>query len=220
MAPLLIGCSLPGRPKPGPEIERPESVRSFDLLYNQNCAGCHGANGQNGSATELANPEYQALIDDASLRDVIAHGEKGVLMPAFSVQSGGNLTEEQIEVLLTGMRARWKTSNALGGQLPPPYKASHAGDASKGQAIYGAACARCHGDSAQHPGQSGSILDGSFLALVNEETVRTTIIAGRPDVGQPDWRAHITGRSLTDTEVTDVCAWLDGSKASDSRAAV
>ncbi len=32
--------------------------------------------GKNGAATNLANPEYQALIDDASLREVIAKGER------------------------------------------------------------------------------------------------------------------------------------------------
>ncbi len=75
-AALLLGCDLPGRPSPGAEAPRPEAVMSFDTLYGENCAGCHGANGQNGPATNLANPEYEALFDDASLRDVILNGEK------------------------------------------------------------------------------------------------------------------------------------------------
>ena len=58
------------------------------------------------------------------------------------------------------------------------------------------------------PGKAGSILDGSFLALVNEQTIRTTIVAGRPDIGEPDWRGHIPGRAMTDDEVTDVTEWL------------
>ena len=62
--------------------------------------------------------------------------------------------------------------------------------------------------TAQHPGSAGSILDGSFLALINEQTVRTTIVAGRPDIGEPDWRNHIPGRAMTDDEITNVSAWL------------
>lgn len=208
LVPLLNGCDLPGRPKPGPEVPRPEAVLSFETLYSQNCAGCHGANGQNGSATDLANPEYEALIDDASLRDVIAKGEKGTLMPAFGAASGGPLTDAQIDAVVLGMRIQWKKGNALAGLTPPPYKAARQGDTSKGQSVYSAACARCHGDSDQHPGQAGSILDGSFLALVNEQTLRTTIIAGRPDIAQPDWRGQAQGRALRDDEITDVCAWL------------
>jgi len=64
----------------------------------------------------------------------------------------------------------------------------------------------------EQPGQAGSILDGSFLALVNERTIRTTIVAGRPDIGEPDWRGHIPGRAMTDEEVTDVSAWLISQK--------
>jgi mono/diheme cytochrome c family protein len=78
--------------------------------------------------------------------------------------------------------------------------------------VYQAACARCHGDTAQHPGSAGSILDGSFLALINEQMVRTTIIAGRPDIGEPDWRNHIPGRAMTDEEITDVSGWLIAQK--------
>lgn len=206
------GCRLPGRPASGPEVSRPEAVMSFDKLYGENCAGCHGANGTNGAATDLANPEYESMIDDATLRDVISNGEKGTLMPAFNLHAGGELTNEQIDVLVEGMRARWRRSNPFAGATPPPYQAAHAGDAANGRQVYANACARCHGETAQKPGKSGSILDGSFLALVNEQSIRTTVIAGRPDVGQPDWRNDVEGRALSDTEITDVTAWLMAQK--------
>jgi len=212
LALALAGCNLPGRPEPGPEVPRPEAVMSFDKLYGDNCAGCHGANGQNGAATNLANSEYQALIDDATLRDIIANGEKGALMPGFSIANGGELSDAQIDMLVREMRARWKKPNAFGGDTPPPYKAAHAGDATRGQQVYVAACASCHGATAQKPGKDGSILDGSLLALLNEQTVRTTVIAGRPDVGQPDWRNHIQGHPLSDDEITNVTAWLMAQK--------
>jgi cytochrome c oxidase cbb3-type subunit 3 len=204
----LAGCNLPGKPKAGPEVPRPEEVLAFETLYGANCTGCHGANGQNGAATNLANPEYQALIDDASLREVIAKGEKGTLMPAFAQENGGMLTNRQIDALVQGIRRSWRKQDAFGGETPPPYKAAHAGDAAKGQAVYAIACARCHGVSTQQPGKAGSILDGSFLALINEQTLRTTMIAGRPDIGEPDWRGHIPKRSMTDDEITNLSEWL------------
>jgi cytochrome c oxidase cbb3-type subunit 3/ubiquinol-cytochrome c reductase cytochrome c subunit len=208
----LMGCNLPGKPKPGPEVPRPEQVLAFDELYKSNCAGCHGADGKDGAATNLANAEYEALIDDASLHEVVANGRKGTLMPAFSLQSGGMLTDQQIDALVQGMRARWRSGNPFGGETPPPYKASHPGDTEKGTAVYAIACARCHGATARQPGKAGSILDGSFLALIDEQTVRTTVIAGRPDIGEPDWRGHIPGRPMTDEEITDVTAWLISQK--------
>ena len=219
----LAGCHLPGRPKPGPEVPRPEQVLAFDALYRSNCAGCHGTNGKDGAATDLANPEYEALIDDATLREVISKAssskrpspgtpQQTTLMPGFSLESGGTLTTQQIEALVQGIRARWRQADAFGGETPPPCKASHPGDPEKGNAVYSIACARCHGASARQPGKAGSILDGSFLALIDEQTVRTTVIAGRPDIGEPDWRGHIPGRSMTDDEITNVTAWLMSQK--------
>lgn len=207
------GCSsLPGRPHDEPDVPRPETVMSFDKLYGENCAGCHGANGQDGAATDLANPEYEALVDDTTLHDVIAKGEKGTLMPGFNRRSGGELTDAQIDAIVQGMRARWRKTDTFAGATVPPYKANHPGDASKGRDVYNIACASCHGESAHKPGKDGSILDGSFLALIDEQTVRTTVIAGRPDIGQPDWRNHVQGRPLTDDEITNVTAWLMAQK--------
>lgn len=205
---LLCGCGLPGRPKEGPEVPRPESIVDFDRLYGENCAGCHGLKGHSGSATNLANPVYQALVDDATLRNVTANGEKDSLMPGFGKAAGGFLTEQQIDALVHGMRERWSRKDVLAGQSAPPYAATQGADAAHGQQVYAAACARCHGPDAAKPGPAGSILDGSFLALVTPQSIRTAILAGRPDFGQPDWRNMIPGRPMTDAEVTDVTAWL------------
>jgi cytochrome c oxidase cbb3-type subunit 3 len=205
---LFVGCRMPGKPGDGPEVPRPEQITNFDELYGSNCAGCHGANGQNGSAMNLANPVYQSLVDDATLRDVISNGEPGTLMPAFGAKSGGMLTEAQIDAIVTGMRARWNKGNMLAGQNAPAYKAAHEGDAAKGQQTYATACAHCHQPQGQKPAEGGSILDGSFLALVSEQTIRTTVIAGRPDLGMPDWRGQVKGRALTEDEISDVTAWL------------
>jgi len=216
-ATLFAGCKLPGKPEEGPEVPRPETVMNFDTLYGNSCAGCHGANGENGAAMNLANPEYQALVDDATLKDIITNGETGTLMPAFGLKRGGELTDAQIDALVKGMRARWSKGNVLAGLNAPAWKAAQAGNAANGQQVYAAACARCHGESVDKPGKSGAILNGSFLAVVNEQMIRTTVIAGRPDLGMPDWRGLVkTGenqkRALTDAEVADVTAWLMSQK--------
>src|SRR5579875_4155588 len=88
-----VGCSkLPGKPAPGPEVPRPQSILSPRVLYARNCAGCHGADGLHGPSTPLASPVYQALVDDATLRRVVAQGRPGSMMPAFAESAGGELT--------------------------------------------------------------------------------------------------------------------------------
>src|SRR5258708_13441828 len=64
-----VGCHRRiGPPNDQEELMRPEDVVSFDRLYKQNCSACHGENGTGGPALDLANPNYQTLVDDASLR--------------------------------------------------------------------------------------------------------------------------------------------------------
>jgi cytochrome c oxidase cbb3-type subunit 3/ubiquinol-cytochrome c reductase cytochrome c subunit len=52
------------------------------------------------------------------------------------------------------------------------------------------------------------VADASYLALVSDQYLRTTVIAGRIDLGMPDWRGYTPGQPLTSREIADVVAWL------------
>jgi cytochrome c oxidase cbb3-type subunit III len=205
----LAGCnSLPGRPGPDPEVVRPGQVLDFKTLYKQNCSACHGAEGKGGAAVSLADPVYLALIDDATYRRVTANGVPGTAMPAFARSAGGTLTDQQIDVLVRESRARWGKPDVLAGVKPPSYTASGPGDVARGAQVYETFCASCHGPSGKGRGKLGSIVDGSYLALVSDQGLRTTVLVGVPDLGAPDWRRNLPGRPMTDQEVSDVVAWL------------
>jgi cytochrome c oxidase cbb3-type subunit III len=205
----LSGCSgLPGRPGPEPEVVRPSEVLDFDALYRQNCSGCHGAQGKRGAAVSLADPVYLALVDDATLRRVTSDGVPGTLMPAFARSAGGTLTERQIDVLVHEVRARWAKPNALASASPPSYLPSSSGHAARGAEVYQTFCASCHGPGGKGRDKAGSIVDGSYLATVSNQGLRTTVIVGVPDFGAPDWRNDVPGRPMTDQQVSDVVAWL------------
>ncbi len=208
----MAGCNLPGKPPAGPEVPRPDQVVDFNQLYAQNCAGCHGTEGKDGPANNLSDPEYQALVDDATLRDITANGVPGSLMPPFVVGGGGTLTEQQIDVLVKGMRDKWYKGNVFAGQNPPPYKADAAGDATRGKAAYTTYCARCHGATEGKTGKAGSVVNGSFLALMTAQSLRTATIVGRTDLGMPDWRNDVPGKPMSHAEVNDVVAWLEAQK--------
>ena len=202
---------MPGRPSPASVEVRPDRVKSFPRLYAENCAGCHGPDGQGGAgAAGLANPVYLAIADDAVLRRATAQGVPGTLMPAFAASSGGALTDAQIDVLVSGIRD-WAGPGAPGGGVPPPY-AGGGGDPARGAAAYAVFCASCHGPAGAGGPKAGSIVDGTFLGLVSDQGLRATIIAGRPDIGQPDWRNDAPGRVMTAQEVSDVVAWLSAQR--------
>src|SRR6516162_5999341 len=206
---LLAGCSrLPGKPAPGPEVPRPDSVLDPVVLFNQNCQGCHGADGKNGPAMMLSDPVYLALVDDDTLRSVLSKGRPGTAMSAFAQDEGGMLTNEQVNAIIRGIRERWSKPNALGGETAPPYAAKSAGDAAHGQEVYGKFCASCHGAEGNGGPKAGSIVDHAYLSLITDQGLRTIVITGRPDFNAPDWRNNMPGHPMSDQEITDVVAWL------------
>lgn len=205
---LAAGCDrMPGRPDPARRPLRPAQVTDFAVLYGGNCAGCHGDAGRPGAAVPLADPVYLALADDATIRRAVADGVPGTAMPAFARGAGGALTDRQIDLVVGGMRSRWARPEVLGAATPPPY-AAPTGDARRGAAVYDAACAACHGPGGTGGERGGSIVDGSYLALVSDQSLRTAVLVGRPALGMPDWRGDGTTKALGDADVADVVAWL------------
>ena len=197
-----LGCDRKiGPPNDQDELTRPENVASFDRLYTQNCSACHGENGSGGPALDLANPKYQVLVDDASLRRWITSGMPGTQMPAFGESAGGFLTPEQVNVLVAGMRARWGRKDYSAADMPP-YSSPTVGNVEHGQDIFRGSCSSCHRQEQQ------KITDASYLSVVSDQSLRSIVIAGRPDLGHPDWKHVPNGQPLTDQDVSDVVAYL------------
>lgn len=204
----FAGCdAMPGKPRPGDLEPLPSQVMSFDALYGKNCAGCHGADGKLGPSRPLNDPLYLALVPRERVVDVIARGIPGTAQPAFAESAGGTLTKAQIDSLTQGLISNWGRTDALKGLEPPPYAAS-GGDAAGGKSVFAAACASCHGQDGKGGPRGGSVVDASYLSLVSDQYLRTTVIAGRTDLGMPDWRGYIQGQPLTGQQVSDVVSWL------------
>jgi cytochrome c oxidase cbb3-type subunit III len=211
---MLAACStLDGEPRANSEPVAPSQVVDFDTLYAQNCAGCHGAQGSGGAAIAMANPVYLAIVDEATMRNIVARGVRGTSMPAFAQRAGGMLTEQQIEVITSGIFSHWGRKQVLDGANPPSYPAKAAGNVDHGQLVFGTYCASCHGSEGGGTRKGSAITNDSFLALVSDQGLRTIVITGRPELAAPDWRGNVPGRPMTDQEITDVVAWLASRRA-------
>jgi cytochrome c oxidase cbb3-type subunit 3 len=206
---LLSGCGTPhGQPLQGSETLAPSEVSDFETLYAENCSGCHGTEGRGGAAIALADPVYLAIADDAAIRKVIASGVHGTAMPAFAESSGGMLTDKQIDVITTQIRGRWGRRGSLDATNLPSYTPKSAGNTLQGEAAYKTYCGSCHGPGGRGGPKGSAITDDSFLALVSDQGLRTIVIAGRPELGAPDWRGNVPGKPMSEQEITDVVAWL------------
>lgn len=200
----VAGCDrIPGQPKPGSEWKPPSAVTDFTTLYRENCLGCHGWNGAVSGSIAMDSPTYLALLPREVLLAAMENGVPGTAMPAFSEAHGGTLSDSQIQILLDGILAnKPKAPPAL-----PPYSAP-LGDVAAGKSVFAVACASCHGPTGGGGEKAGSVINPAYLDLVSDQYLRTIVIAGRPDLGCPEFAARIPGRLLTSEEVADVTAWL------------
>jgi cytochrome c oxidase cbb3-type subunit III len=218
---LATGCDLPGRPNPEDAFKPPDQVLDFDTLFRQNCTACHGADGQLGPAPPLNDALFLQIVPDDDLLMAISGGRRGTPMPAFAHDQGGPLTDKQVEVLASGIKPKWRSTQKAHDK-PPDYEVADVKTANKstGARAFARACASCHGDHGQggkYAGDPagrpvGAINDPSFLGLISNQALRRIVITGRPDLEMPDY-AGKTGRPmdyepLTSREITDLVALL------------
>ncbi len=209
LALALAACDAsPHRAGPpiDPAVPDPRTVVSFAQLYRVNCAGCHGARGEGGAALGLASQTYLACVSDAEIRTVVAEGRKRTAMPAFAQSAGGFLSSAQVDALVAGIRA-WAAPGLRPDPGMPPYQASTTGDAQRGAGLFRDHCGSCHGVDGRGGKGVGSIVGEEFLDLVSAQALRTTILAGRPDLGCPGFRQNGQPTMSADG-VSDTVAWL------------
>jgi cytochrome c oxidase cbb3-type subunit III len=213
---MLLACAACSRSpsvyRAEPAVVPPSEVVDFKQIYGQNCAGCHGADGKGGAAIALANPVFLAIADDTVIRRIASNGVPGTPMPAFAQSAGGMLTDKQIDAIVQGIRS-WQKPDALPDATPPPFTPEAPGDPKRGANAYLTYCSSCHGAAGRGGSKASSIVDGSYLALVSDQLLRTVVIAGRPELDAPDWRGDVEGRAMSAQDISDVVAWLSSQRA-------
>jgi mono/diheme cytochrome c family protein len=175
---LAVGCDLPlpGRPDRKDRPVPADEVLSFDRLFGENCAGCHGADGKLGPAPPLNDALFRALVPEKTVESVVSSGRPGTLMPAFAQAQGGTLTADQVRVLVleikgipyrivkkcegearkvevvrdaNGPAPKWGLPGPAPGGAPPYPAGDRSGDAGRGRKVFARACANCHGEHGQ-----------------------------------------------------------------------
>lgn len=202
---VLGGCDwMPGKPKRESQWQPASAIKDFPTLYAQNCRGCHGLGGEVAGSLALDNPTYLSVVPREVLVDVISNGVPGTAMPGFSAAAGGTLTAAQMEILVDGMLAL--KPGIPRGDLPP--YAAALGHPASGAGVFSASCASCHGADGTGGEKAGSVVNAAYLDLVSNQYLRMIVIAGRPELGCPDFAGRVPGKALTNENIADVTAWL------------
>lgn len=162
-------------------------------VYAQQCAGCHGADGQgNGPSAafftrpprDLTNRAWMASRTDAQLTATLRHGVAGSPMPAF----GDALTATQLGDLVAYLRQ-------LSRSAAQPVATS---------ALYVQACAACHGVQGNGQGPNAPQLsprprdftDGRWQGGISDAELTQVLRQGRPGTAMPPFRALLSDAEI------------------------
>lgn len=179
-------------------------------LYNENCAVCHGLDGQGRVGATLAKA-WPSIKPDATIRTIIANGITGSVMYPWSQVNGGPLDESEIDALVVYILS-WQTGGVpdltslpTATSRPPIAPVPEVeGDPNRGAVLFDENCAVCHGQNGE--GRVGARLAKNWSSIRPDLTVRAIISQG---VGQvmPSWsQAH--GGPLTDDDIDDIVAFV------------
>ncbi len=165
--------------------------------YAALCAVCHGANGagyEADNAPSLVNRTFLESATNVQLERSIADGRPGTSMAAYSTARGGPLSPEAITRLVGWLRRN--------GPAPVTLPTRPAGDKTRGEPLYAAHCAQCHGD-AKARATAVHLANPRFLEVASDAFLSWAIVHGRPGTAMEAWQGK-----LTDTQIDDVVAFV------------
>lgn len=141
---LLLCCTVFMRPVFADSLRAAADENTGQQLYLDNCAICHGNDGQGGMGVPLALDAFLNSASQHYLKQTIRLGRPERIMPSFYWMS-----ESQIDDIIHYIDHWRKAPAPLWDRTP--IKA----DAASGEKIFAQYCAQCHGDHGEGGKGSG-----------------------------------------------------------------
>lgn len=174
-----------------------DNVRVGAILYQGNCSGCHGTEGEGSIGPRLNSIDIVPIMDDEYLYRTITEGRPTTAMPTWR-----HLKAEQVAAIIAFLRS-WNDA-------PPPTlaEAPPRGDYAVGEVHYNLACAQCHG--VQGSGGVGpQLANPAFLSAASDDQLYHWIAYGRNQTAMMGFLPEAQGVvKLTREKIADVIAYI------------
>jgi cytochrome c oxidase cbb3-type subunit 3 len=193
------------------EGEDRELLEQGAQIYAENCAVCHGEDGQGRVGATLAK-DWPSIRPDLRIQETIERGVAGSFMPAWGEALGGPLDQQEIEAV-TRYILSWETGQpriifptpTIDTRVritPPP---GVTGDPNNGARLFATNCAVCHGPDGQ--GRVGANLSQDWPSIRPDLRVKSVIENGVEGSVMPAW-SMANGGPLDDQEIDDIVAYI------------
>ncbi len=171
-------------------------------IYAENCAACHGANGEGSTiAPALNTDELRMRLSDADIARIIQEGVPGTVMASWA----GALDSSQQQAIIS-LISSWGELNAAGIALPTietaPLDTSPEAVAN-GQRLFGMLCTQCHGIDGYGSPIAPALNNQTFLSQTPDAAIQQIIAGGVTGTNMPAWAGY-----LTETDIAAITAYL------------
>lgn len=177
-------------------------------LYLENCAMCHGENGQGRVGANLTM--FPGIDPAAAIQQVVDDGIEGSVMPAWGQDNGGPLTDQDIldiTAYIEGVLGGTEPVAPFPEYVPPEIEPlpDIEGDPSQGAVVFAHNCIACHGEQAQ--GGFGRPLAMTWPGNQPEVYIFDVVSQGIENTLMPGW-ARSQGGPLEEQQINDVTAYI------------
>ncbi len=211
----------PARMEQAQQLLREKYVQDAAVMYVDNCALCHGVEGEGIGAYPPLNTQGIREADYDFLYKTIARGRYNTAMTAWHEEDGGPFNSYQIEELVAFLRyvdwAQVKEIAAQQGVIPPAMPVPEVqenfleqvaalgpeGESwANGIATYAQSCTTCHGVNGEGTDLAPALNDEDTRMTDADELARI-IREGIPGTMMPSW-----DKKLDEQTIEDVVAFL------------
>jgi mono/diheme cytochrome c family protein len=165
-------------------------------LYAENCAMCHGKEGEGVDGPPLNDKRFLNETADETIFSLVSSGIPSSEMPAWNQVHGGPFTDEQVLQVAAFIRS-WEAD------APDRQAIAMAGDPVNGLTLFNSTCIVCHGEDGRGTERAPTLNDPARLTQFGDDWYIETISNGRPAQGMPTW-----GTVLSPVQVRDLVALL------------
>ena len=175
-------------------------------LFVENCTSCHGTRGEGIVGPALNDKILLEAANNDVLFAAIQTGRPNTTMPAWGQAYGGALTDEDIEAIVSFIRAfEPNAPEVIADEFIP--------SAARGATVVASTCFTCHGENGMgvEDEEGNTILAINDPATLNEydnDWYEQIIVNGLPASGMP-----IYGEVLSNEQVQDLIALIDAWRA-------
>lgn len=200
------------------------------IVYAQNCMVCHGDRGQGAPAAagliparDFTTPQARAELTRDRMLSAVNNGRPNTAMAAFANRLPASDIEAVVDYVRAGLmlpatggisgtnaHAGRNTKDSAEG-MNLPFANGLTGDPLKGEKMYMANCATCHGTKGDGKGPRAyfitpkprNFIDKNFRLAFNRPAIYTAVHDGRLGAEMPAW-----SKVLTEQEMTDVSEFV------------